>query len=126
MATITLKRTDTIERITMLAVAKGYDPTTEVEVTEEMTVESANEQGLHIKEVLEDTTKCIAVTETKEEPNPEIAVEYLSKLYQSMIDNDIKAVFLEEAKKELREKQLAEEKALEEAVSADIWETKIA
>lgn len=120
METITLQRQDTAENMFALAILLGYNPTVEVENTEEMLVSEANERGLSIKTVLEDTTKCIAIVSVENLPNAKEAKTYVAEHYQAMIDNDIKTKVTESQKQALAEKRAEEDRQLEEAVKAQV------
>lgn len=125
MQIITLQRQDTAENMLALAVILGYNPTVEVEDTKEMLVSEANEQGLSIKTVLEDTTKCIAIVSIDTVVNEKEPKAFVAEHYQAMIDNDIKTKVLEAKKQELAEKRAEEDKVIEEWVKAQVWESKI-
>lgn len=123
MEKITLQRQDTAENMFALAILLGYNPTVEVENTEEMTVEEANEKGLSIKTVLEDTTRCIAIVSIEEVANEKEPKTFVAEYYQAMIDNDIKTRVTEAQKQALAAKRSEEDKQLEEAVKAQVWES---
>ncbi len=121
--TITLNVTQNIQTeadLLVLALALWYKETIEKENTEEMTVEEANKQVLEIKEVLEDTTKCIAIISTEEIPNTVFPKEYVENyFYKKNVAEWIQAVKTLKLK-ELQEKRALEDKAIEEGIEAKL------
>lgn len=88
-------------------------------------VEEAYAKEYKIKEILEDTTKCIAIIEIKEVPNEQSPAEYMAKLYQKLIDDKIKADTFVIQRKELEEKRKAEDEVIKTAVKEQIGETNV-
>tara|TARA_R110000850_G_scaffold80661_1_gene173246 strand:+ start:465 stop:668 length:204 start_codon:yes stop_codon:yes gene_type:complete len=58
-------------------------------------------------------------------PNEKEAKTHVAEHYQAMIDNDIKTKVLASEKSKLAEKRAAEDKAIEEGVSAQVGSSTI-
>lgn len=111
MPTITLTRTDSEERIGQLAIALWYN----VEILEWEKEEDVFDWD---KKVGTQLVPNMIV-------NEQSYLDFVTKHFQKKIDNEIASVFIEIAKTQLRQKQVEEERLLEEQVRASVWETVI-
>ena len=128
--TIILKREVEEEKILPIAIEEGYKSTHKKEIVEKITMKKAYDKWYTIKEVLDEYNEnkeqlCLVVIEVKDEPNPEIPIEYLARINQKRIDNRFTEILVNIHKREIDKKRQEEDKELEEQMKKAVWETEV-